>query len=118
MTDAIAASERNHRLKATSLLDKETTMPITTRNPTPPSRLQKFRTITEGYLLQVAQKEMVRQHQNPGTPPAPKKGVIYKLLPFLFLPGFRLTPWSIKRRLLRRFFVHQEQQWPDKPWEE
>ena len=92
-------------------------MPITTRRPTPPSGLQKFRTVTEGYLLQVAQREMLRRHPKAGAPPAPKKGFIYNLLPLFFLPGFRLTPWRLKRRLLRRFFVHQEQQWPDKPWE-
>lgn len=93
-------------------------MAITTREPTSPTILQKFRNITEGYLLQVAQGKMVRKYPNSGSKPAPKKGIIYKLLPVFFLPGFRLTPWFIKRRLLRFFFVHGEQQWPDKPWEE
>ena len=93
-------------------------MPITTRKPALPTILQKFRTITEGYLLQVAQGEMVRKYPKSGSKPASKKGLIYKLLPILFLPGFRLTPWPIKRRLLSFFFVHGEQQWPDKPWEE
>ncbi len=93
-------------------------MPVTTRKPSPPTKLQQFRAITEGYLLQVAQKEFLRQH--PGgsaTTPAPKRGWIYKLLPIIFLPGYKLTPWPIKQRLLKLFFVHQEQQWPDKPWE-
>ena len=93
-------------------------MPVTTRKPAHPTMLQKFRAITEGYLLQVAQGEMVQKYPNTGSRPASKKGFIYKLLPILFLPGFRLTPWSIKRRLLRFFFVHREQQWSNKPWEE
>ena len=93
-------------------------MPITTREPAQPSTLQKFRTITEGYLLQVAQKELLRNYPNSGESPAPHKGLIYKLLPIIFLPGFRLTPWSIKRRLLSGFFVHREQEWPERPWEE
>ena len=32
-------------------------MPITTRKPAPATILQKFRALTEGYLLQVAQGE-------------------------------------------------------------
>ena len=93
-------------------------MPITTRKPAHPTILQKFRAIIEGYLLQVAQSEMVRKYPNTGSRPASKKGFIYKLLPILFLPVFRLTPWFIKHKLLRFFFVHREQQWPKKPWEE
>ncbi|MCH9649621.1 MAG: hypothetical protein K0U98_15385 [Deltaproteobacteria bacterium] len=91
-------------------------MPITTKDPAPPSAMQRFRSTTEGYLMQVAQREMVRLYPSAGHPPAPKSGFIYRLLPILFLPGFRLTPWFIKRRLLPLFFVHREQQWPDKPW--
>ena len=93
-------------------------MPITTRKPAHPTLLQMFRSITEAYLLQVAQSEMVRKYPNTGSSPASKKGFIYKLLPILFLPGFRLTPWFIKNKLLRFFFVHPEQQWPKQPWEE
>lgn len=92
-------------------------MPITTRKPAHPTMLQKFRSITEGYLLQVAQSEMVRKYPNTGSSPASKKGFVYKLLPILFLPGFRLTPWFIKHKLLRFFFVHPEQHWPKQPWE-
>jgi hypothetical protein len=92
-------------------------MPITTRQPAPPTFMQKFRTITEGYLTQVAQREMLRQYPGSGTPPASKPGLIYALLPYLFLPGYKLTPWAIKKRLLTAFFVHPEQQWPARPWE-
>ncbi len=92
-------------------------MPITTREPARPSLLQKFRTITENYLLQVAQTETMRQHLGVEAAHAPKKGLIYKLLPVFFLPGFRLTPWPIRRRLLSLFFVHGPQQWPERPWE-
>ncbi|MCI0709243.1 MAG: hypothetical protein L0154_03685 [Chloroflexi bacterium] len=93
-------------------------MPITTRKPSPPTKLQQFRTITESYLLQVAQKDFLRQYPSgSATTPAPRHGWVYKLLPIIFLPGYKLTPWPVKRRLLKLFFVHREQQWPDKPWE-
>ncbi|GIS71020.1 MAG: hypothetical protein CM1200mP10_05970 [Candidatus Neomarinimicrobiota bacterium] len=93
-------------------------MPITTRKPAHPTLLQKFRSITEGYLLQVAQSEMVENIQIQDQVQHRRKVFFYKLLPILFLPGFRLTPWFIKNKLLRFFFVHPEQQWPKQPWEE
>ena len=92
-------------------------MPITTRDAAPPTLLQKFRAITEGYLLQVAQKETMRDALGTTAAHAPKHGLIYKLLPIVFLPGFRLTPWPIKRRLLSLFFVRPAQRWPERPWE-
>jgi hypothetical protein len=92
-------------------------MPITTRDPAPPTLLQKFRAITEGYLLQVAQQETMRAALGSEAAHAPKQGFVYKLLPIVFLPGFRLTPWPIKQRLLRLFFVHSTQRWPERPWE-
>jgi len=92
-------------------------MAITTREPAPPTFLQKFRSITEGYLLQVAQKETMPANVGTEALHAPKKGFIYTLLPIFFLPGFRLTPWPIRQRLLSFFFVHEAQQWPDAPWE-
>ena len=92
-------------------------MPITTRKPARPTRLQTFRVITEGYLLQVAQREMLEKYGG-GVQPVPKHGWIYRVLPWLFLPGFRLTPWPIRRRLLSRFFVHAPQRWPEPRWEQ
>ena len=93
-------------------------MPIITREPAPPTWLQKFRSITEGYLLQVAQREMLRNYPGTGVSPAPKQGFIYRLLPIFFLPGFRLTPWPIRRWLLSRLFVRAPQKWPERPWEQ
>jgi hypothetical protein len=92
-------------------------MPITTRDPAAPTLLQKFRAITESYLLQVAQRETMRAALGSEAAHAPKQGLVYKLLPIVFLPGFRLTPWPIKQRLLRLFFVHSAQRWPERPWE-
>lgn len=93
-------------------------MPITTKQAAPPSFLQRFRTITENYLFSVAQKDMLKHAEDPySRPPAAKKEFIYRLLPFIFLPGYTLTPWPLKRRLLSLFFVHRPQHWPDKPWE-
>ena len=93
-------------------------MPITTKEPAPLTFLQKFRYITEGYLLQVAQKETMRQHLGAEAQHAQKHGFIYSLLPIFFLPGFRLTPWPIRRRLLSLFFVQKPQQWPERPCEQ
>ncbi len=90
-------------------------MPITTTSPARPSLVQRFRSLTEAYLLYVAQKEMVRRYPGAGTPPAPKRG--YGLLAVFFLPGFKLTPWAIKKRLLSALFRRPAQHWPDKPWE-
>lgn len=92
-------------------------MPITTHKAAPPTRLQTFRAITESYLLQVAQREMVEAYQT-GVAPVPKRGWIYRVLPWLFLPGFRLTPWPIRRWLLTRFFVHAPQRWSQPAWEQ
>jgi hypothetical protein len=93
-------------------------MPITTHEPAPTTLLYKFRTLIEGFLMQVAQEEMLRQYPNLGVPPAPKSGWVYPLLRVLFLPGFRLTPWSLRRRLMGLFFIHRQQHWPAKPWTE
>lgn len=91
-------------------------MPITTREAAPPTWLQTFRAITESYLLQVAQQEMLAAYPGAGATPAPKEGWVYRLLPVVFLPGYRLTPWAIRRRLLSLFFVRRVQRWPDRPW--
>ena len=93
-------------------------MPIATKEPAPPTFLQQFRYVTEGYLLQVAQKETLRQHLGLEAQHAPRHGFIYLLLPIFFLPGFRLTPWPIRRRLLSLFFVREAQKWPERPWEQ
>ena len=63
-------------------------MPITTRKPAPATILQKFRAITEGYLLQVAQGEMVRKYPNTGTKPASKEGFIYNYYQFYYYRDF------------------------------
>ncbi len=93
-------------------------MPITTRKPASPTVMQKFRILTEGLLMEVAQNAVLRDYPGMGAPPARKTGFIYTLLRIFFLPGFRLTPWPIKRKLMEIFFVHREQQWPAQPWKE
>jgi hypothetical protein len=93
-------------------------MPITTRKAAPPSGLQKFRVLTEGLLMEVAQEAMAQAYPGAGTRPARKSGLIYTLLRIFFLPGFKLTPWPIRRKMMSLFFVHKEQQWPAQPWKE
>ncbi|GAC1354444.1 MAG: hypothetical protein NVS4B8_21420 [Herpetosiphon sp.] len=93
-------------------------MPITTRRPATPTRLQNFRSLTEGYLVQVAQRDMLQKYSAGGTAPVPKRGLIYRLLPVFFLPGFRLTPWAIRQRILSLFFVHKTQHWPEQTWDQ
>lgn len=84
-------------------------MPITTRTPAPVGAMSKFRALTEGFLMQVAQEAMLREYPDLGVKPVPKKGWIYPLLRLLFLPGFKLTPWPLRSRMMSLFFVHRQQ---------
>jgi len=93
-------------------------MPITTRKAASPSLLQKFRMLTESLLMEVAQEAILQNYPGTGVRPARKSGFIYTLLRIFFLPGFKLTPWPIRRKMMSLFFVHQEQQWPAQPWKE
>lgn len=93
-------------------------MPITTRKPAPPTLLQKFRASTEAILMETAQEAMLRNYPGIGAPPARKSGLWYTLLRLFFLPGYRLTPWPIRKKMMSLFFVHREQQWPAQPWKE
>jgi hypothetical protein len=93
-------------------------MPITTRKVAPPSLLQKFRTLTEGLLMEVAQEAMLQAYPGIAARPTRKSGPIYTLLRIVFLPGFKLTPWPIRRKMMSLFFVHPEQRWPAQPWKE
>jgi hypothetical protein len=74
--------------------------------------------LTEGLLMEVAQEAILRDYPHTGRPPARKSGWIYTLLRLFFLPGFRLTPWPLRRKLMSLFFVHREQQWPSQPWQD
>ncbi|MEW5961402.1 MAG: hypothetical protein AB1801_27095 [Chloroflexota bacterium] len=79
--------------------------------------LQKFRLLTEGLLMEVAQESMVGQYPNTGRRPYRKQGLLYTLLRLFFLPGFKLTPWPLRHRLMQLFFVHRQQQnWPKYSW--
>ncbi len=93
-------------------------MPITTRQPASPTLLQKFRASTEAILMEVAQESMLRDYPGIGARPARKSGWWYTLLRIFFLPGYRLTPWTIRKKMMSLFFVHKEQQWPARPWQE
>lgn len=93
-------------------------MPITTRKPAPTGLMQKFRALTEGLLLEVAQEAIRRDYPRAAARPARKSGFIYILMRIFFLPGYRLTPWPLRRKLMSLFFVHREQQWPTQPWKE
>ncbi len=89
------------------------TNPVVLQTPPPHSLLQKFRTLTEGFLMMVAQEEMVRSYPNTGVQPYPKSGWIYPVLRLGFLPAYRLVPWPLRRRILRIFFVRGPQHWAD-----
>ncbi len=86
-------------------------MPISTRTPAPTGVMNKFRVLTEGFLMQVAQEAMLREYPNLGVKPVPKKGWIYPLMRWVFLPGFKLTPWPLRSRMMSLFFVHRQQHW-------
>lgn len=93
-------------------------MPITAKNPPPPSLMQRFRASTEIILMEVAQEAMARNYPGAGVRPAHKSGLWYTLLRIFFLPGFRLTPWPIRQKMMSLFFVHKEQNWPAQPWKD
>jgi len=93
-------------------------MPITTRKAASSGPMQKFRALTEVVLLETAQEATLKDYPGIGVQPARKSGLIYTLLRIFFLPGFKLTPLSIRRKLMSAFFVHREQQWPAQPWKE
>ncbi len=67
-------------------------MAIVGKKSGPTTLLQKFRVLTEGLLMEVAQQAMLGQYPNTGRSPYPKQGLIYTLLRLFFLPGFKLTP--------------------------
>lgn len=92
-------------------------MAIVGKKSGPTTLLQKFRVLTEGLLMEVAQQAMLGQYPNTGRAPYPKRGLIYTLLRLFFLPGFKLTPWPLRHRMMQLFFVHQQQQgWPKHSW--
>jgi hypothetical protein len=92
-------------------------MAIVGKKASPTTLLQKFRVLTEGLLMEVAQEAMLGQYPNTGRTPYPKQGLIYTLLRIFFLPGFKLTPWPLRHRMMQLFFVHQQQQnWPHHSW--
>jgi hypothetical protein len=92
-------------------------MAIIGKKSGPTTLLQKFRVLTEGLLMEVAQNSMLSQYPHTGQPPYPKTGLIYTLLRIFFLPGFKLTPWPLRHRMMQLFFVHSQQQgWPKHSW--
>jgi hypothetical protein len=92
-------------------------MAIVGKNSTPTTPLQNFRLLTEGLLMEVAQEAMLSQYPQTGRPPYSKKGPIYTLLRLFFLPGFKLTPWPLRHRIMQLFFVHHQQRdWPKHSW--
>jgi hypothetical protein len=96
---------------------EEGIMAIVGEKSTPMTLLQKFRVLTETLLMEVAQEAILNQYPNTGRSPYPNKGLIYTLLRLFFLPGFKLTPWPLRHRMMRLFFVHQQQQhWPKHSW--
>ena len=74
--------------------------PVVLSTPPPHTWLQHFRALTEGFLMMVAQEDMVRRYPNMGFP---------------FLPAYRLVPWPLRQWILRLFFIRGPQHWVD--WE-
>ncbi len=86
-------------------------MTVVLRTPPPHTPLQRFRALTEDFLMMVAQEEMVRKHPDAGIRPYAPQGWIYPALRLVFLPGFRLVPWPMRQLILRMFFVRRPQRW-------
>jgi hypothetical protein len=88
-------------------------MSVILRDPPPNTLLQRFRALTEGFLMMVAQEDMVRRHPGTGLRPYQPSGWIYPALRLVFLPGYRLVPWPLRQRILRLFFIRGPQHWPN-----
>ncbi len=87
-------------------------MSVILRTPPPNTWLQRYRDLMEGFLMMVAQEEMVRKYPAAGVrPPYPKSGLIYTLLRRGFLPVYSLVPWPLRQIVLRLFFVRGPQHW-------
>ncbi|HTP29606.1 MAG TPA: hypothetical protein VMK12_28565 [Anaeromyxobacteraceae bacterium] len=87
-------------------------MPIVARTSRPSTLPQRVRLLTEGLLMQSAQRAMLRAYPSTGASPYRKEGPARSLFRFLFLLGFRLTPWRLRRGLMSRFLVKRNPPWP------
>ena len=86
-------------------------MSVILRTPPPNTLLQRYRDLMEGFLMTVAQEEMVRKYPGMGTQPYPKTGWIYTALRRGFLPVYGRMPWPLRQQVLRLFFVRGPQRW-------
>ncbi len=86
-------------------------MSVILRTPPPNTWLQRYRDLMEGFLMMVAQEEMVREHPDATVTPYPKSGLIYTGLRRGFLPIYSLVPWPLRQIVLRLFFVRGPQHW-------
>ena len=89
-------------------------MSVILRTPPPNTLLQRYRDLMEGFLMMVAQEEMVRKYPGTGVQPYPKSGWIYPVLRRGFLPMYSLMPWPLRQRVLRLFFVKGPQHWKNR----
>jgi hypothetical protein len=85
-------------------------MAIVAKRSTPSTLVQGFRSRTEILLMEAAQRDMLRLYPATGVPPFPRRGTLHALLRLLFLPAFKLTPWSLRRRMMSLLFVRKA--WP------
>ena len=89
-------------------------MSIVLKTPPPNTPLQKFRAITEGFLMTVAQEEMVQKFPEMGKQPYAQTGQLDTFLRKFFLPVYGMVPSWLRQLTLRLFFVRGPQNWPKK----
>lgn len=89
-------------------------MSVMLKSPPPHTPLQKFRALTEGFLMVVAQEEMLRKYPDMGKPPYAPTGQLDTFLRRVFLPVYSVVPGWLRQWTLRLFFVRGPQHWSKK----
>jgi hypothetical protein len=85
-------------------------MPTVIKHETRYSPIQAFRRWSERILIDAAQEDLYRKY--PGAAVRPRRrGLPRTAVRFVFTTGFRLTPASIRRRLMRALLVRRGQDW-------
>lgn len=89
-------------------------MSVMLKSPPPHTPLQKFRALTEGFLMMVAQEEMLRKYPDMGQSPYAPTGQLDTFLRRVFLPVYSMVPGWLRQWTLRLFFVRGPQHWTKK----
>jgi hypothetical protein len=77
---------------------------------TRPTPLQALRAFGEGLLLRAAQRQMLRRYPEVQARP-PVEGPLSRALGAMAGLGFRLAPWTVRRRMMHAAFTRRPPPW-------